>query len=91
MDGAETQKSKIDPKKPLQYAVDREKEGLSKYKEGLLKFVATKEGYVLDKTFENKVHPIACRIRRNGGARLRRCSFLTQFRRRQAPAGAVPV
>jgi D-alanyl-D-alanine carboxypeptidase (penicillin-binding protein 5/6) len=59
VDGAETQKSKIDPKKPLQYAVDREKEGLSKYKEGLLKFVATKEGYVLDKNLENKVHPIA--------------------------------
>ena len=58
-DGIETQKSKIDPKKPLQYAVDKEKEGLSKYKEGLLKFVATKEGYVLDKNLENKVHPIA--------------------------------
>jgi hypothetical protein len=54
VDGAETQKSKIDPKKPLQYAVDREKEGLSKYKEGLLKFVATKEGYVLDKNLEIK-------------------------------------
>lgn len=59
LENNQIKKSKIDPKKPVKYAIDKEKEGLSKYKGELLKYVVTKDGYVLDKNSENKLHPIA--------------------------------
>ncbi|MDO5088529.1 MAG: D-alanyl-D-alanine carboxypeptidase family protein, partial [Leptotrichiaceae bacterium] len=55
----EDKKTKIDKRKPVVQAVDKEKEEASQYKDSLLKYIATKDGKVIKKEFETQKHPIA--------------------------------
>ena len=55
----EQQTPKIDKRKPVVQAIDREKEGATDYKDKLLKYIALKDGKVLKKEFETQRHPIA--------------------------------
>ena len=55
----EQQTPKIDKRKPVIQAIDREKEGATDYKDKLLKYIALKDGKVLKKEFETQRHPIA--------------------------------
>ncbi|RRD40272.1 D-alanyl-D-alanine carboxypeptidase [Leptotrichia sp. OH3620_COT-345] len=55
----EDKKTKIDKKKPIVQAIDKEKEEISQYKDSLLKYIATKDGKVIKKEFETQRHPIA--------------------------------
>ncbi len=50
---------KIDPKKPVKKAIDKEKEGTSEYKGPILKYVATSDGYKLAASGSDVLHPIA--------------------------------
>ena len=55
----EKPKSKIDKSKPVVMAEDREKEVGNQYKDSLMRYIATKDGKILKKEYENKIHPIA--------------------------------
>ena len=55
----EKPKSKIDKSKPVVMAEDREKETGNQYRDALMKYIGTKDGRVLKKENETKIHPIA--------------------------------
>ena len=55
----EKPKSKIDKSKPVVMAEDREKEVGNQYKDSLMRYIATKDGKILKKEYENKIHPIS--------------------------------
>ncbi|MCP1224164.1 D-alanyl-D-alanine carboxypeptidase family protein [Sebaldella sp. S0638] len=50
---------KIDPKKPVKKAIDKEQEGPTFYKGEILKYIATTDGYVIKTNGSDVVHPIA--------------------------------
>lgn len=54
-----SKKVQIDPKKPVKEAIDKEKEGPSEYKGEILKYVATRDGYKIDSSGSNIIHPMA--------------------------------
>ena len=53
------EKVKIDPKKPVKIAIDKEQEGPTFYKGNIIKYIVTKDGFVLEDSGSDTVHPMA--------------------------------
>ena len=51
--------TKIDPKKPVKKAIDKEQEGPTFYKGEILKYIATADGYKIKSNGSGVVHPVA--------------------------------
>ena len=54
-----TAPAKLDPKKPVKKAIEREKEEPTIYKGEILKYIATTDGYVISASGSEVVHPTA--------------------------------
>ena len=51
--------AKIDPKKPVKKAIDKEQEGPTFYNGEILRYIATADGYIIKSNGSGVVHPVA--------------------------------